>query len=209
MFKGIIFDFDGVIVDTEPKKFKYLRNILRKYKYNLEKDSFLDLIGKKTSKFLAEKFPQIPEETIKIISKIIRKLRYVNIQEYKLIPGIQELLVFLKSKRYKIAVTTGSERNFIEKILKNHSILDYFDVIVSGEEFNSSKPDPECYQITIKKLNLLPSKIIIVEDSVPGIKAAKTLGCNVFAIKTYLKRNSIFETDKVFKDHFDILKYLK
>lgn len=209
MLNGIIFDFDGVIVDTESKKFRDLKNILQKYNYRLEKNAFPVMIGKKTSAFLTEKFPTIPQDIAKNIVKQRKKLQYSNIKDYRLIPGIKELLIFLKSKKYVIALVTGSDYSFVKKTLVNHSLYNYFDIIVSGKEFASSKPNPECYKLALKKLQLSPAEIIVVEDSVAGIKAAKAIGCKVFALRTYLKRDYLSKADKSFKNHFGILKHLR
>lgn len=95
----------------------------------------------------------------------------------------------------------------INKILDLNN-LNEFDIIVSGEEFNSSKPDPECYSITLKKLKLKPEEVIIVEDSPAGIQAAKSLGIKVFGLGTYFDKKTL-DVDPFFLDHTEILNYIK
>ena len=167
------------------------------------------MVGKKTHIFLSEKFPDMPDILIKEICKQRSIRLYGSFNTLKLIHGIKKLLVFLKSKKYVIALTTGSERNFAEKVLKINLLDKYFDIITSGEEFSSSKPNTECYKITLKKLNLVPLEAIVIEDSSAGIIAAKKIRCKVFAVKTYLSSKLLIEADKIFDNHTDILSYFK
>ena len=209
MIKGIIFDFDGVIVDTESKKFRDLNKLLVEDKKNLKEKDFSDMVGKKTVLFLSEKFPSMSKKRIEDINMRRKKIQTVGLDQLKLINGIKDLLVFLKSKNYILAITTGTERKAVEKILKITSLSKYFDYIVSGEDFKSSKPNLECYDITLKKMKLSSSEVIVIEDSIAGIKSAKSLGCMVFGIMTYLEKEKLSKADKIFKDHTRILGYLK
>jgi HAD superfamily hydrolase (TIGR01509 family) len=209
MIKGIIFDFDGVIVDTESKKFKDIQRILDKYGYSIKKNIFPQFVGKKTHFFLNEKFPDIPQNALDKIMKERRSVQYKNIKENRIIAGLRDLLVFLKQKNLKIGIATGSERKFVKKILNANKISKYFDFLITGEDFRSSKPNPEVFLNAIQKTKLSKKEILIVEDSVAGIKAAKAINCKVFAITTYLKKPQLRGADKIFKNHFEILKYLK
>ena len=152
------------------------------------------------------------ENTDKLNNEILaelRKLQGINITEYPLISGLEELLVFLKQNGYVIAIATGSDSNFVETILKFHSIRNYFDVIVTGEQFEFSKPDPKCFQVAFEKLGITPSNAIIIEDSISGIRAAKKMNCRVFGLLTYLSKKNLSEADLWFENHFGILKFLR
>jgi len=209
MTKCFIFDFDGVIADTEKRKFHDLKKILGSYGYALNKLYFDKMVGKKTLFFLSSIYPELSKETLKEICSKRRKMQNSDISSYNPISGIKELLGFLKKKGYIIALTTGSEKNFVKKILKHNLIDSYFDLIISGESFKSSKPNPECYTLTLNKLGLSPSEAIIVEDSAAGIEAGKKSGCKVFAVMTYLNKRRLSKADKVFKSHKQVLSYLK
>src|SRR3990167_1054338 len=117
MIKGVIFDFDGVIIDTESRKFKDLKKILRTYGYDLKSKLFPEMVGKKTSFFLSSEYPDMPARILKDIVAKRRKMQNRSIDSYKLIPGIKELLKFLKYRNYAVAIATGSEKDFIKKIL--------------------------------------------------------------------------------------------
>ena len=209
MIKGIIFDFDGVIVDTETKKFSDLRGIMRKKGYSISNDIFPDFVGKKTFFFLNEKFPDISKKDFEDIMNKRRKLQHEQIGKNKLIAGIENLLYFLKKNNIKIGIATGSGKEFVEKILEINKIKDFFDFLVTGEDFSSSKPDPECFLKAIEKIKLPKEEIIIIEDSIAGITAAKSIDVKVFAIRTYLKNEELQKADKIFKNHFDLLEEIK
>ncbi|MGE0793084.1 MAG: HAD family hydrolase [Candidatus Woesearchaeota archaeon] len=208
MIKTIIFDFDGVIVDTENKKFTDLKILLKQQDYVLKKEYFSDMIGKKTDVFILEKFPNIKKNILKKIISERRKEQNKNIDKYKLIKGIKKLLNYLKSKNIKIGLTTGSKKQFVLKILEKNKLESFFDVYVTGEDFKSSKPNPECFKLTLKKLNASPKKTIIVEDSNAGIQAAKKTNAFVFGVNTYKNLNSKI-INNLFDNHLDILKYLE
>ena len=207
MIKAIIFDFDGVIADTESEKFSCLNDILHKHEYHLEKKDFFGMIGKKTAVFLSERFPEMSSRTITSI--VQQRKKSLDIKKVKLIKGVRQLLIFLKSKKYAIALTTGSARDIVEGILELNSLSAYFDVLVCGEDFSSSKPDAECYRITLENLRLAPVEVIVIEDSVAGINAAKKMKCRVFALKTYLKNSELSIADRIFRDHAHLLRYFK
>ena len=175
MIKGILFDFDGVIVDTESKKFEDIRKILVKHGLILKSSDFQSFIGKKTDFFLRKKFPSLSEEALQQIVKERRYLQFRNLQRYELIYGIKALLKYLKLKKYILALVTGSKKDFVNKLLKVNRISEYFKLIITGEEFKSSKPNPECY---FKVCSDFPNlKKIGFEDSLMGIHALSLVPC--------------------------------
>jgi beta-phosphoglucomutase-like phosphatase (HAD superfamily) len=208
MIKAIIFDFDGVVVDTETAKFKELQNILKHRGLVLKKKDFKDMIGKKTGAFLSMKFPQMHESEINRIVDV-RRRRLLSNFNGELIPGIKRLLGFIKSRKVRITLTTGSTKKIVEKILQAKGIKGFFDLIVTGEDFKQSKPSPECYEKTLERLKLSPSEVIVIEDAIAGIKAAKSAKCTVWGITTYLNKRELREADKKFTSHIKILRCLK
>jgi HAD superfamily hydrolase (TIGR01509 family) len=209
MLKGIIFDFDGVIADTEKKKFEDIKKILSKNNLKIVQSDFPDFIGKKTDFYIKQKFPNLPKDKLNKILAERKKLQFKNLKKNKLLPGIILLLKYIKSEKYKIALVTGSKKRFVKKILIMYNILKYFDAIITGEDFKTSKPNPECYKKALKKTGLKPSEVIIIEDSPAGISAGKRINAKVFAVETYLDKTKFNMADKSFKNSFEILKSLK
>jgi len=208
MIKAIIFDFDGVIVDTEIDRFKFIQKELTKYNIILDDSILPNIFGKKTSEALKELIPNISEDIIREVNA----KRQIHIQEkileLKPLQYIKELLEQLSSK-YKIGLTTGSESIVVNKFLDHNDLTKYFNVITTGEMFKSSKPDSECYKITLKKLDINPSETIIVEDSEAGISAGKNAGCKVFGLKNKYNSKQIKNADKVFNDYKEMLKHFR
>lgn len=209
MVGAVIFDFDGVLVDSERKKFKDLQSILKSSNLKLNKSDFQNMLGKKTGSFLSAKFLSLSESQIKKIVRLRRQKQFSNMPE--LIPGTMGLIKFLKSKKIKIAITTGSSRASVNFALKKCSAHHLFDLIVAGDEFKKSKPSPECYKLALKKLKISSKEVIVVEDSVAGIKAAKAAKCVVIGVMTYLPRKKLCsaKADFVFRSNADILRYFK
>ncbi|MFH0870448.1 MAG: HAD family phosphatase [archaeon] len=207
MIKGVIFDFDGVIVDTEKKRFRDLRQILAKKNISLQQGTFHRLIGKKTEAFIKEIFPSLPADTISSMVDERRKMNMRNIKGNKLLPGIKNLLHHLKSKKYTLALVTGTKKDLVKTVLETNGLMDYFDLLVTGESFKSSKPDPECYMIALKRLRLPKEEVVIIEDSAAGVAAGKRLGITVFAIPTYLPKKDLVESDRIFENHAEIKKF--
>lgn len=96
---------------------------------------------------------------------------------------IYPLLDWLKRRKIHIALASSSPRESIERYLTLLKIREYFELIVSGAEFKNSKPDPEIYRYTIKKLHATAAECLVVEDSIYGIIAAKQAGAVVAAKK--------------------------
>ena len=90
---------------------------------------------------------------------------------------------YLKENGYKIALASSSQKSVIINALKTSNIIEYFDLITSGDQFKESKPNPEIYLYTINKLHSSKEETIIVEDSYPGIQSAINAGIEVLALK--------------------------
>lgn len=208
MIKGVIFDFDGVIADTERINFENLQNILIKYKYELKEKDFLNFMGQRTIHFLKGKFPLIPERDLNSIYNEKRKMQEASINRIKVISGLLELLKYLKANKYKTAVATVSSLEFLKKTIEFNEISQYFDNLISEQEVTAPKPNPESYETALKKMGLTSTETIVIEDSNAGIKAGKAAGCKVFAVNGSVNQDQS-EADKIFDDHFGVLRYFK
>jgi len=209
MIKGIIFDFDGVIVDSETQRFLDVKSILNHTEYQIKEEHINLARGKKTPEFLKELYPDIPEDFTTELMIKRRELQKQNIKKNKLIPGIKDLLKELKARDIKIGICTGSSRIFVDKILAINQINNYFNIIVTGDEFKSSKPNPECYQLAIRKINIPKQDLIVIEDSVAGILSAKNANLKVIGIKTYETEEKMIKADYIYNDHTEILKNIE
>lgn len=180
MKQAIFFDFDGVIVDSENI------HMFRKLRFCIENrlDTKLlftqTMIGsniKRTCEILS---PSI--SNAKRLEKKYREYIKKNTIGYKNLidKEIYELLEFLKSKKIICAIVSSSPRTNIQRALQEACLIEYFEFIISGDEFEHSKPAPDVYLAAIKKVSLPATDCIVIEDSQIGLKAAKR--ANLFTV---------------------------
>lgn len=180
---GIIFDMDGVLIDSESLHYestiKYLNGELG-LAYNEEENrEFLGRTDEYMFRVLKDRYdlPQSVSELIERRRDIYLELLVGNVQ---LIEGIAELVARLKSAGYKLAVASSSLEKIIEVVVSEGKVQQHFDVIQSGEYLANCKPHPEIFLVTAQKMQLAPESCAVIEDTAVGIQAAKAAG--MFAI---------------------------
>ena len=179
--KGIIFDMDGVIVDTEQWYQKRRQNFVESLGYKLSID-YHEFIGE-TFASLWDKIKQdieLPLEEVEEKYQAYKEKHRINYQDI-LIPGVKPMIQLLKAKGYKLGLASSSTLADIMLALETHDLVSYFDVINSARDLGDPKPSPLVYQQTIKELQLASETLLAVEDSQAGIRAAKDAGLKVVA----------------------------
>lgn len=215
MIKAVIFDMDGVLVDSEPVYQEATINVLDSLNIKATQDDLLKLAGGSSLHF--NKFIQdVSKGSISCedFNKVCDQYYLDNPVKYEKImfPHVRETLDYLKDKGYILALASSSKEYEIDNVLKRCGLKDYFKLIISGEVFKESKPNPEIYLTCIKKLNLEAKECVAIEDSEYGIEAAKKAGLICIA-----KRDDRFNYDQSKADYFiddhdeikDILESLK
>ena len=197
--KAVIFDMDGVLVDTEPLHYITLSKILKKYKYDLTKKEFImDFVGV-GKEICAEKMSKklgIPESEILKRRNIIYRGLMKKARERK---GAISLVKKLR-KNFKVCVATSSKRNEVLIVLKNAKFSGLFKKIVTGSNVKRLKPYPDVYLFAAKKINAKPSECIAIEDTEVGVAAAKTAGMKCIAVPhAFSKKQDFSLADKVVK----------
>jgi beta-phosphoglucomutase len=189
MLQAIIFDFDGVIVDSEPLHFKATQNVLSSLGIHIDYPSYIqDCAGQPDlNNFqrlcLKHQLNPVEQYTQKLLDAKINQYRQL-LESAKPCPGALSLIKNAAT-RYPLGICSGS---FRKEILHLLSILDdedlsrYFKNIVTIEDVPSGKPDPAGYRLIAQQLNVLPEYCLAIEDSPAGIIAAKTAGMNVLAV---------------------------
>jgi len=194
MIKAVIFDMDGLMVDSEPISYKASDTLLRKYGHKLTdvpEEVLKDALGKRVKSFVSEYMKildidapveQLMEERSEIFLKDIN-------ENLKMMPGLIDLLKQLKANNLKIALASSATLKYINIVLDKFDLRNYFDVILSGDDVKKGKPDPEVYLVAAEKLGLKPSECVVLEDALNGIKAAKAAGCKCIAIPGRIKQD--------------------
>jgi beta-phosphoglucomutase-like phosphatase (HAD superfamily)/dTDP-glucose pyrophosphorylase len=187
LIKAIIFDLDGVLVDTKKIHFNSLNKALKKNNidYSISYDDHL--------KFF-DGLPTVEKLNILIKKKLIKKNNFSSIIKYKNIFTIQELknigfdkniykIFFNLSKKYKLAVATNAIKSTLDNCLKKLRINKFISYKISNEDVNNFKPHPEMYLRCFVEMSIKPQESLIVEDSHFGRLAALEAGGNLLPIK--------------------------
>lgn len=192
--EAVIFDFDGVIVDTEPLHYAAFQRILEplglgfsweqyveSYMGFDDRDAFLEAFKTGKAELPAAALQGLIDSKADIFQEIIRD----GISAY---PGVVELIRSIRAGRTPLAISSGALRSDIDPILETLGIADCFDVIVTAEDVAKSKPDPECYRLAHARLNefrsldLPPGRVLAIEDTPAGIASARGAGLRVIAV---------------------------
>src|SRR5690606_5762616 len=122
------------------------------------------------------------DELVKMTNSLVTPY-FNSLEKMEPMPGVKNLIEKLKEKGIPLAVASSSYADVIEIILQKTGLQSYFDVVVSSQMAGASKPEPDIFLLTARKLSVPPEKCIVIEDSTNGIKAAKAAGmfCIAFA----------------------------
>lgn len=213
--KAVIFDMDGVIVDSEPIYNKVHADMLREFGIT----EFLDCPEDYTGMTSIAVFTKTRElyQLKQTIAEIAAYQRDIIIREIKKledepIAGIRELLASLKKHKIKTAIASSSERLFINTVVDKFGLHNYFDVIVSGDDIEKSKPAPDIFLKAAHLLCVEPANCLVIEDSKSGTIAAKAaaMKCVGFANPNSGKQD-LSQADKIISSihEINILEYIK
>lgn len=175
--KAILFDLDGVLIETEKETFQFYQDYLKiHYGIILPDSAFVYKIGRKSSDFWKDVLTKKERNNVNVEQLTIfkRKLFIEHPEKYvKKVSGVTQLLKMLKASGYKLALTTQNEKEMMDAVLNWLGIKEFFDVILNLQDISQKKPNPEIYLKAASLLNVLPKKCIVVEDSYDGIRAAR------------------------------------
>ena len=173
--KMVIFDFDGVIMDTEWAHAKAKEIICSDRKLALKEDLHLS-VGHSNVEFwkrviaenrVNESPERLAEEQYRLTLKILEE------RQQKESPGLRELLRQLKEKEKLITICSGSDRGFIVQILDRMGLTGYFDCIMGGEKIENLKPAPDIFMKMLDKMQISAKEAVVIEDSASRCRAAK------------------------------------
>ena len=192
--EAVIFDFDGVIVDTEPLHYAAFQRLLEPLGLGFswdqyvetymgfdDRDAFIEAFKGEEAGLSTPALLELIEQKATLFQEIIRG----GINAY---PGVISLIRSIRDSRTPLAISSGALRSDITPILETLGITDCFDIIVTAEDVAKSKPDPESYRLAFSRLNSFHSlnlpaqQVLAIEDTPAGIAAAKGAGLQVLAV---------------------------
>lgn len=177
--KAVIFDMDGVIINSEPLHYEVDKIVLNRRGRQVE-DAYLDKFVGFTNRAMwdvicRELSLEDPPESLEG-EQLALKLALLKEKEFHPIEGIPELMTFFRERGVRIGLASSSPRAFIEGVLDKLGLTDFIEEWESGEHVERSKPAPDVFLHVAKKLDVKPEKCLVIEDSRSGVTAAKAAG---------------------------------
>ncbi len=214
LIDGFIFDMDGTLFDTERL---YIDSYIAASKdYELENiEGYLakciGLSGKDTKELFeievgsSDLYNELSEKTKVIFNEHIENLGM------PIKPGAYMLLEYLRANRYKIGLASSSSVRTIMKCLEIGKMTEYFQVIVGGDMVEKSKPNPEIFLLACEKLGVKPNRVVAIEDSLNGLKSARSAGMRTIMIPDIVPFNQSMKSfvDDRFYSLTDVLEALR
>jgi len=208
MKKFILFDNDGVLVETEMWYYEANKIILKSLGLDLELPYYLNIMAKGGTAWELAYANGFKEEQIVPYRKK-RDLLYQNFLQTKNIeiPGLKKILKNL-SKKYKMAVITTSRRVDFDLIHQNRGIVDFMDFTLCVEEYEKAKPHPAPYLAGLKKFSAKKEECIVVEDSQRGLSSAYAAAIDCIIVKNEFTKSHDFSKAQYFINKLDNLEEL-
>ena len=210
MIEAILWDNDGVLVDTERLYLRATQEILAKVGVDLTRDMYIEFFLKqgKGAWHLAEE-KGVPAAEVSRLRQERNKLytRFLD-DSPLLIDGAEVTLARLHGK-FAMGIVTSSRRDHFEIIHQRTNLLQYFDFVLTGDDYTEYKPDPQPYLMGVERIGFDKEECLVIEDSGRGLIAAKRAGLACWVITTDLTRDSDFSAaDKVLSDITEVASQL-
>lgn len=209
MLKAVIFDMDGVIIDSEPLHYDFEQKHFSQLNIIVEKDYHNSFVGT-TSHYmwqsLKDKYSlsqSVADLVLHSRSSFLTFLK--SLDNIQAIPGVANLVQELHRSGVKLAVASSSPLDMIEYVVSTLQIDKYFSTLVTGDYVKNSKPEPDIFLLTAEKLGVKPSECIVIEDSCNGVSAAKAAGMKCVGFKNPSSGNQNISAADIIIDKFDLL----
>jgi HAD superfamily hydrolase (TIGR01509 family) len=184
MIKAVIFDMDGVMIDSEPlwEKTEKIMMARKGLIYNPVYREKIVGLGQKESAILLKETFSLNENIEDIIDQRISVLLDIYERELSLVSGLTELLDLVSESSIKVSLASSSPIRVINFVLEKFNLIEYFNPVISGDFVEKGKPSPDIYLHTAEIMGLSPSECVVIEDSINGVISAKTAGMYCIAI---------------------------
>jgi beta-phosphoglucomutase len=206
MTSGILFDFNGVIVDDESQHCDALTATLAEYGYTLDRESyFREYLGfddRECFRFTFERIGHSIDEAA-LREAVGRKHAHYERtirNSMRLVPGAAEFVENAALDGFQLAIVSGALRSEIELVLSLAGLRPHFAEIVAAEDVGACKPDPQGYNRAREMLDLPPRRCVVVEDSLPGLNAARAAGLRCAMLTTSYPEDACGDADIVWRD---------
>lgn len=183
MLAGVIFDFDGVIVDSHPVHMQAWKAFFVAMGMS-PRDEELSFVmeGAKREEILRRFLGDLSREQIELYGAEKERLYQAHAGELKLVSGVKGFLEQMDAAGVPMAIATSGSRRRVEHTLEAFGLLKRFHAIVTAEDVEKGKPDPALFHLAARRLRTAADQILVCEDAVAGVAAAKNAGMKCMAI---------------------------
>lgn len=215
-FLNVIFDLDGLICDTEPLHMRAFNLLLEavgaEYQFQVEEYGRI-LTGRaiiENAEYIRERFAIAADaEDLAQAQRSIFNVLVSDAANIDPMPGLDHLLGFLSGQRIKMGVASSSRPEHVEKILRSLNLVSTFQVVVSGDDDAKPKPDPDIYLRTLQRLNADPASTVALEDSLSGVRAARSANIFVIAVANeYTRSQDLSEANLIAASLYEVKEYM-
>lgn len=180
MIKAVIFDMDGVVVNTEPIGYRANQELYKSLNITVPDDVYGTFIGN-SDKMIVQKLKDLYPIQLSHQELLDEKYKYYfnafdTSEDLALLPGVKELIIDLHTNGMRLLLASSASNRKIEKVFTRFELHPYFDHKISGEDFEESKPNPAIFFEAVSRSGFQKNECIVIEDSTNGIKAAKAAG---------------------------------
>ena len=214
MLRAILFDFDGLMFDTEKVWKEYFIKANKKFGLSLTEQDRIECMGKSeldVNILLKSKYPDVNIEEYRTWHKT-SVFNHLNSIGAEAKTGLFNIIEYIKKNNLSSAIVSGSSKSHIIAFLQRFGMdFKIFNTIVSSDDAVKSKPNPDVYLYAAKKLGLAPEQCVVLEDSYNGVKAGKQAGCFTIMIPDTLPPNKEMEqiSNLILKDLNAVVDFLK
>lgn len=203
MIKVVIFDLDGVLIDSEALNIQSVVDAFRKVGVELDETKKNYIIGRHPIDYfpIFGKNHGISSEMLKTIDESRHEdFHALWSKVVVLMPGAKKIIPYLKSKKIIIVLATSSSRNAVNKFLNKFNFSKSFSLIITKDDVTKRKPDPQVYNLAKQKVNVKNNEIIVIEDTQLGVESAKSAGLTCVAIPNkYTNSQDFSKADYILK----------
>jgi HAD superfamily hydrolase (TIGR01509 family) len=197
--RAVIFDMDGVIVDSEPYSMQALIDILRQYGVEPTENDLRRSYGRRVRDDFVDYFSRYRVTADVHIAIAHKHARYYHLAAGHLqpFPGVMPLLKRLRHCGYRLALASSGDRVKVAFGMQALGLNGIFEAVVSGDDVTHSKPDPEIYLTAAQRIEVPPAACIAIEDAPAGVEAAKRAGMRCIAVTNSVGREQLHKADLI------------
>lgn len=213
-FEAVIFDMDGVLIDSEPLWKIAMQEVFRSVGAEITKEDFQKTVGLRIDEVIAywhKERPWSAHSPAEVEELIVQKMIALIKENGTPLSGVVETLSFLRDQGFKIGLATSSYKILITTVLETLQISGHFDEVHSAEDELCGKPHPAVYLTVAERLSVAPHRCLVIEDSLNGIISAKAARMRVVCIpeKTHRPEPKLILADHTFNDMSELLVAIK